>query len=269
VREHIRIIIRATIIAPGFNLRLIIKHFGFTEVNVWESFLFFCWVWTLPRRALLNPSINFGSLSNVAFSFSLFLFLSRSFSSSLGPGEFGLNLRFRISMATATNEITLPRTRYEISKVFIGLLPANQCVREVEGERLPLVKMPTRFDRRPLSSSSLSLAKRRVYGLKHRVSLRTAPAFSLGDYENSDVIARASYIVRSFPDKCPIPLDQPSKIRLSPYRVPPQKKVETKREHPLSLSTSERAWKQMIAKRFQNTKWQIVGKEKRYRRSLR
>ena len=105
-------------------------------------------------------------------------------------------------MATATNEITLPCTRYEISQVFIGLLPANQCVREAEGERLPLVKMPTRFDRRPLSSSSLSssslsLAKRRVYGLKHRVSLRTAPAFSLGDYENSDVIARTSYIVRS------------------------------------------------------------------------
>lgn len=81
---------------------------------------------------------------------------------------------------------------------------------------------------------------------------------------------------------CPLPPWQTSNpfgsavedtSRLSPYRAPPQKKKEeTKREHPLSLSTRKRAREQMIAEHFRNTMWQIVGKEKRYRqknRSLR
>lgn len=41
-------------------------------------------------------------------------------------------------MAAATNEITLQRTRYGITIAFMGLLLANQCVREGEDERLLL-----------------------------------------------------------------------------------------------------------------------------------
>jgi len=96
-------------------------------------------------------------------------------------------------------------------------------VRETEGERLLLVKIPTR----PV--------KRRVYGLKHSVSLRTAPAFSLGDYENSDVIAGASYIVHSLPDKRPIPLDQPSKTPPGFRRIGHRHKKKKKKKRKESI----------------------------------
>lgn len=154
---------------------------------------------TITKRGfLILPLISGARSTWLSFSLSFppgpFPPLTRSF--SLSSGESRLSLRFGISMAAATNEITLLYTRYEISIAFMGLLPANMCVkpkaRDYHWLKYRLMARPS-----PLSSSSLPSTERRVYGLKHRVSLRAAPAFSLGDYENSDVIVRASYIVRS------------------------------------------------------------------------
>lgn len=117
---------------------------------------------------------------------------------------------------------------------FMGLLAADRSVRKAEGERLSLVKMPTSLDHRRCVVVLVVVGReRRVYGLKHRVFPRATPAFSLGDYENLDVTAGASYIVRSFLDKCPIPLDQPSKTPPDLLRIGQRyKEKEKKCEHP-------------------------------------
>lgn len=102
-----------------------------------------------------------------------------------------------------------------------------------------------------------------------RRSLRAAPAFSLGDYENFDIIVGAFYVVRSLPDKHPIPLDQPSKtppgfhIRIGHCRGRKEEKAGASPK-PVNGEVVVQWRTQMIALRFWNTKWQIVENGERY-----
>lgn len=75
-RERIQIIVCATVIVAGFNLRLIkrIYYSKCTRITFFAE--------QIPQSTLLNPSINFGSLFNMAFSLSFCL----SFSGLMNPG---------------------------------------------------------------------------------------------------------------------------------------------------------------------------------------